>query len=1004
MNGSPAIPQGLRQQFDELEQRLWRFDAIVAISGGMGSLLLSYALIFISDRLWDTPSWMRVIFTGAGATAFGCFFYGYGCRWIWGARSFSILAGLVQKRFRRLGDRLLGIVELADEQKRPANFSPALCRAAIDQVAAEAGKIDFRRAVGTKRPRQYALGLLAAGAVAAAFCILAPQAGWNALLRWAWPAFNITRYTFVSLDNVPDHLVVAHGEPFELAVGLSAHSFLRPAEVSAQFENQSATPAPVRGGIAVFRLAGQTAPVVLTLRAGDVKRRIKIEPAFRPELKQLTAHIDLPAYLLYPPLDRKIESGALTFLKGSRITFKGQVTRALDRADVGTKERTPLRVEGDTFSMTPISPEGTMQLAFMWKDRLGLDAAAPAKVRLQPGEDAPPQVECRGLPATIAILEEEVVHIDIAAEDDFGIRDVGVRWQTASGQAGQLSEPVERKVGEGAPQAKTLTGRFDFSPTLLRIPADTGVAFYGTATDRFPGRPASLSAVHQIYVLSRESHARLIQERMEKLMAQLEELTRRQEALLDAGKNVRGQSPAKLADPATGKKLGDQASEQRDTAEELERIAKQTAETLREALRNKDLKPSTLQDWGRHAQAMEELAQQNMPAAAQSLGAAQTDDGSRAPKLDHALGQEEDILKKLREMQNATELSLEKLMTQSIALRLRKIARSEKNIGDDFQKILPEVIGMKAGQLPDVPRQTVEAMTALQRTASEESNKLHGEIARFFERTRLERYGDVSQGMETTDADESLVKLAQVIEKNISVQAMQSTAAWSSQFELWADRLSGKDDSKSADSSKGGESGAAMKALMALLRLRQQEDVLREQTGALDRQKNSNPRYGEDAHAAAARQKEVRQGVEQLQEDADFPIPSEQLAPIGKAMQDAGTLLDKPDTGDPAIAAETDAINMLDAILLAQSGKSGKSMASLMQMMGFGAGALGGGSMAGGGTDRANIPIAGSRAGTAPEGRHVVQAGGGTGSQIPAEFREAIESYQHAIEQEGATP
>ncbi len=1018
MNSSLAIPEGLRQQFDQLERRLWRFDTIVALCGCACALLLSYALIFVSDRLWDTPQWLRVIFTGGGVVAFFAFILGYGRRWIWGSRTFPALATLVQKRYRRLGDRLLGIVELADEKRRPANFSPALCQAAIGQVASEAAKVDFRQAVGTKRPRQYFLASLAAIALAAAFCIIAPQAGWNALWRWAMPTFHIARYTFVSLENLPDHLVVAHGEPFEIEVGVAAHSFLRPTEMTAQFEKQALLTAPVRHGSAVFSIAGQTQPGALTFRAGDIKRSIRIEPEFRPEIKQLTARIEMPAYLEYPKLEEKIDRGSLIFLKGSRVSFSGETTRALDRASIGAQ---PLRIDGATFFTQPMLPEGASQLSFTWKDKLGLASAAPAIIRLQEKEDAEPQVECRGLAGAIAILEEEVVHIDIAAADDYGICNVGVRWLTTPGHGKQLaSAPVEHTLAFGRAQDRNLTTRYDFSPALLHIPADTNVTFCATVTDHFPQRAESLSEVHQIYVLSREAHARLIQEQLEKIMEQLEELTRRQEALLEGGKNVRAQTPQKLADSSSEKKLAEQAAEQKETAEQLRQLAQKTAETMREAMRNQNISQSTLQEWAQHAAAMQSLSQQEMPAAAQSLDSAKSDANDRAPKLDQAVAQESEILKKLHEMQKGADKSLEKLMTQNLAMRLRKIAGQEKGIVDDFQKILPETIGMKPEQLLQrpfattfdlvrsieivaEPKETVERMTDLHAALREDSRELQMEIGRLFERTKLERFGDVANEMDKAKTDEGLEKLGQLIQKNVTVRAMQGAAEWSKRFNQWADRLSEKDDSKSG--SGEGEGEPDMKAMLALMRLRQSEAALRDRTGALEQQKESNPRYDMEAEGTALAQTGVKTGVDQLQADPTFPVPPETLAPIGQAMGDASALLIKPETGAPTVAAETDAIDLLDEIIMSESQKSGKNskaMAGLMRMMGMGK--TPGGNTAGGDTDRPNIVVPGTRASSRPDTHRVVQASGITGAPVPAEFREAIENYQRAIEQEGSKP
>ena len=56
MPAAIPLPTTLTRQFDLLERRLWLMDALVAITGAVGSLLLFWALQFASDRLWDTPS------------------------------------------------------------------------------------------------------------------------------------------------------------------------------------------------------------------------------------------------------------------------------------------------------------------------------------------------------------------------------------------------------------------------------------------------------------------------------------------------------------------------------------------------------------------------------------------------------------------------------------------------------------------------------------------------------------------------------------------------------------------------------------------------------------------------------------------------------------------------------------------------------------------------------------------------------------------------------------
>ena len=83
-----------------------------------------------------------------------------------------------------------------------------------------------------------------------------------------------------------------------------------------------------------------------------------------------------------------------------------------------------------------------------------------------------------------------------------------------------------------------------------------------------------------------------------------------------------------------------------------------------------------------------------MPAAAQSLAR------RRQACREGACTQEQKILEQMRAMEKQTNDSLEKLMAQTLAARLRRAAATEEEIADSFQKMLPETIGLTPAQLP----------------------------------------------------------------------------------------------------------------------------------------------------------------------------------------------------------------------------------------------------------------------------------------------------------------
>src|SRR3954468_10412541 len=168
------LPEDLRGQFERLERRLLRVETGVLVAGCVAGLAGSYLLVFASDRIWDSPVWLRGTAFVGGAAVVGFFALTWLKRWILKRRNRKDLATIVQRKFQRLGDRLLGIVELSSEEKHLHGFSPELYRAAIRQVAAESAQYDFSEAVprlGWKRAARVAV---IAGALAAATFLVFP--------------------------------------------------------------------------------------------------------------------------------------------------------------------------------------------------------------------------------------------------------------------------------------------------------------------------------------------------------------------------------------------------------------------------------------------------------------------------------------------------------------------------------------------------------------------------------------------------------------------------------------------------------------------------------------------------------------------------------------------------------------------------------------------------------------------------------------------------------------
>lgn len=1019
-----TLPDELRRQFAEVQRRLWRVETTVALSSAVGGLLVTLLILFLSDRIWNTPAALRLVFALAGIATTVVALWRWARRWLWRRRTLRDLANIVQKKHRRLGDRLLGIVELAEEQRHQANFSPALYHAAIHQVADEARQYDFRQSVSARPAEKY--GMMAA---VAALCILAlalalPQATWNAFVRWLAPTSPIPRYTLVALDGLPRELIVPHGEPFTITGKVHYRSFWKPSHVSGRIWDNPELSGAVDRGTLRIQVPGQVEDRYLHLQIGDAVAEVKITPVYRPSLRELTARIHLPDYLQYPDQTQAVQSGSLLAVEGSRVAFHGNVSRALTSAVMqpGEGKTLPLDVQGETFSTPPSQPEGMAEYIFNWRDNLGLTNAAPLRLSVVMQKDAPPAPELPDLPGETALLASDVLRIRVEATDDYGIRDFGLTWDLSS--ESPLTEGYVAEIKNMPPShhVKKAVREFVWSPQEFRLPPDSTVEIQGFARDFYPDRERSRTALHRIRILSPEQHAELLREQLESVMARVEDVTRLQEKITANLHDLKDST--NLPEMQKSARLGQSKDDQKQNSSSLNELSRQAGQTVQEAMKNPLFPAETIQQWSETARQWQQLARDKMQAAAKAMQQAQKDSPSRQQEMADATKKADDILNALEKMQEKNSQHLDQLQALTLSERLHKVGTQEGEIRTRLLQAAPEIIGLPPGDLPDKFKRFDESMSTDQGKARKESDKLQGEISRFFERTRLTNYGSVSKEMKETHAADELDRVGGLIGDNIAIEASGDLGKWSVHFKKWGDALEPKPDEGGAGGQ--GANGAPSnkedltKQFIALLRLRENEENLRDQTSVLDQQKGTPSSYKENADSLAQTQKNLGEELDRIR--AKMPLPALQpaFAQTTVAMRKVESILPKPETGKPADESEgkaiddlTDLVNLINEQAQhaksqpsAGSSSSAQEMAFLLRMMqqnskNAKATALQpatGLNNAGGKTDRAGNPISGNAAGKGAGSRNVEKASGAI-ENSPSQFRDAMDIYFHGIEQ-----
>ena len=630
-NGTVNLPPRMKAALEQYQKRVWTIKLAEGVLAAVFGILVSYIIVFCLDRVFDTPTLLRVLILLVGMVGMVFFLPMKYYNWVWKHRQLEGVARLLQQKFPRFGDHVLGIVELA--RNREDQFSsPTLVEAAMRQVDAEVARHNLADAVPHPRHRRWALAAAIPLVLVIIGAVAIPATSWNAFARWLTPWRDVPRYTFAQLEGESGLRVVPYAEPFDVEARLKDDSPWKPDSGEARYANQIPVVATRDKSTYRFQLPPQTRDGHLTLRVGDARRSIPIEPKLRPALTQLIAEVELPDYLQRSELlTEDVRGGTLRLLKGSTAVLKATATRELAEATLNNR---PQRVDGKRVMTEPISVEGGVsetipkqkhtdslfQLA--WRDRFGLAAREPQVIQLELQEDESPTVSFNKLKNNRVVLSSEVLTFEIQARDDFGVKRVGLEWEGIDNPI-HNPEPTsgEKTVASGTPTTDAMTVAATFSavrenvrPQSLRLRAFT--------EDYLPGRERVRSPDLVIHVLTRAEHFNWLVGQMELWIGAAQEVHDKELQLHETNRQLRDLPPEVLDDPAQRRKLQNQAAAERANAARLESLIQLGTELVQEATKNEEFDPNHLESWAEVLKRLEEIAGQRMPSVADLLARA----------------------------------------------------------------------------------------------------------------------------------------------------------------------------------------------------------------------------------------------------------------------------------------------------------------------------------------------------------------------------------------------
>ena len=618
MNGREAVrlslPTSLRKKLLEFRKRVWTVKSIEAMSIAVLGIFAAFLTVYFLDRFFDTPSQIRGLLLLA-ALLVCCVVPWAFYRWIWKRRRLDQLAMLLRHKHPSIGDQLLGIIELVNNEEEQAR-SRELCEAAVAQVAEEAQNRDLTNAV--PNPRHALYSRLAGGGFIASLALLtaSPAATSNAWSRYLMPWRDTPRYTFTMLEPQADQQVVPHGEFFPFELQLSADTRWRPDSAYLQIGNGEPMEAGIENNRYRFECPPQLADSSIEIKVGDFSQQIAIVPTVRPELTHVKAELQLPDYLQRTEnLTKDVRSGAGTFVSGSKAKISAVASRSLAAAAINDKSVT---ASGASLVSDWFLVEGDKPLSIEWRDTLGLSGQKPFDLVLHSRDDEAPSIVCEGLPRQRVILDSETLSFRVRAADDFGVKQIGFEWKGFDITMNSSPTQGERLLGAGSPTSEEVNMTGTFSAKALGIPPQP-LQIRMFTEDYLPDRERVYSPTYTLYVLSPEDHAIWLTDQLSKWHRHSLEVRDRELQLYETNKRLRDLDTAKLNDPNTRRDIERQAAAERTNGRRLNRLTSIGEELVKQASRNEEFGVGHLEKWAEMLQTLKDISANRMPSVADLL-------------------------------------------------------------------------------------------------------------------------------------------------------------------------------------------------------------------------------------------------------------------------------------------------------------------------------------------------------------------------------------------------
>ena len=370
--------------------------------------------------------------------------------------------------------------------------------------------------------------------------------------------------------------------------------------------------------------------------------------------------------------------------------------------------------------------------------------------------------------------------------------------------------------------------------------------------------------------------------------------------------------------------------------------------------------------------------------------------------VDDAIEVQEDLLDDFAKYSDEIKKLLVAFENSTFVKRLKAASRKQIEIAVDLNKL--DTFGLAKGATDnEVVR---ERLASLEDAELKNVSTLMQDMSAYTDRRPNENYLRVLSEMEDSSISKQLSELIKSINRNFIGQSTIEAEYWADTLDRWAEQLVDPLPPPPPGEGDGGINevpNLPPELIVRVLRVINREIKLREETREVEQARKAlnDDKYYERSEALSDTQYDLAEETREIASEirllpeANTRFIQQELAKVAQAavvMDEAETILARPETGNEAIAAITEAIEILLSVKREPNtpssggggntpggGGSAKGLASILSAL--------------------RLKGMGDDSGTAfIEKRSPKQATGKTGRVLPEEFRQGLDAYFNVLE------